>query len=39
MGDPRPATAENGAKWVEEAAIKVAAALDAMLKYRSKFEA
>jgi creatinine amidohydrolase len=39
MGDPRPATAENGAKWVEEAATKVAAALDAMLKYRSKFEA
>jgi creatinine amidohydrolase len=39
MGDPRPATAENGAKWIEEAATKVAAALDAMLHYRSKFEA
>ena len=33
MGDPRPATAENGARWVEEAATKVAAALAAMLKF------
>jgi creatinine amidohydrolase len=39
MGDPRPATAENGAKWIEEASTKVAAALEAMLAYRSKFEA
>jgi creatinine amidohydrolase len=39
MGDPRPATAENGALWIEEAATKVAAALEAMLQYRSKFEA
>jgi creatinine amidohydrolase len=33
MGDPGPATAENGAKWVEEASIKIAAALEAMLRY------
>jgi creatinine amidohydrolase len=34
MGDPRPATAENGAKWIEAAAIKVAAALQAMLDFK-----
>ena len=39
MGDPRPATAENGATWVAEAATKIAAALEAMLSYRSKFDA
>ena len=37
MGDPRPATAENGARWVEEAATKVAAALEAMLRYKERF--
>ena len=39
MGDPRPATAENGAAWVAEATEKIAAALEAMLAYRSKFDA
>jgi creatinine amidohydrolase len=33
MGDPRPATAENGARWIEEAATRVAAALEAMLRF------
>ena len=27
MGDPRPATAENGARWLEQAATRLAAAL------------
>lgn len=30
MGDPRPATAENGARWLEQAATRLAAALEAM---------
>jgi creatinine amidohydrolase/Fe(II)-dependent formamide hydrolase-like protein len=34
MGDPRPATAENGAKWIEAAAVKVAEALMAMLEFK-----
>jgi creatinine amidohydrolase len=38
MGDPRPATAEHGAQWIEEAAAKIAAALSAMLQYRSQFD-
>jgi creatinine amidohydrolase len=33
MGDPTPATAENGAKWIEAAATKVADALQAMLDF------
>jgi creatinine amidohydrolase len=33
MGDPTPATAENGAKWIEVAATKVAEALQAMLDF------
>jgi creatinine amidohydrolase len=33
MGDPRPSSAENGARWVEEASIKIAVALEAMLRY------
>lgn len=33
MGDPRPATAENGAKWLEQAASRLAAALEAMARY------
>jgi creatinine amidohydrolase len=33
MGDPTPATAENGAKWIEAAATKVASALQAMLDF------
>jgi creatinine amidohydrolase len=33
MGDPRPATAENGARWLEQAATRLAAALQAMACY------
>jgi creatinine amidohydrolase len=33
MGDPRPATAENGERWVEQAATRLAAALQAMLEF------
>lgn len=33
MGDPRPATAENGARWLEQAATRLAAALQAMVLY------
>jgi creatinine amidohydrolase len=38
MGDPRPATAENGAKWIEAAATQVAKALQAMLDFKERFE-
>jgi creatinine amidohydrolase/Fe(II)-dependent formamide hydrolase-like protein len=34
MGDPRPATAENGERWIEEAAVKVAEALMAMVHFK-----
>ena len=34
MGDPRPATAENGARWVEQAAERIAQALQAMLRWK-----
>ena len=34
MGDPRPSTAENGARWVEAASFKIAEALIAMLNFR-----
>jgi creatinine amidohydrolase len=33
LGDPRPATAENGARWLNEAATRLAAALEAMTRY------
>jgi creatinine amidohydrolase len=33
MGDPRPATAENGARWLDQASTRLAAALDAMYRY------
>jgi creatinine amidohydrolase len=33
MGDPRPASAENGARWLEQAATRLAAALQAMARY------
>ena len=39
MGDPRPATAENGARWIDAAATQVAKALQAMLDFKEKFEA
>ena len=35
MGDPNPATAENGERWIEVAATKVAAALEAMVAYEN----
>jgi len=34
MGDPRPATAENGALWAEQAAERIAHALEAMLLWK-----
>jgi creatinine amidohydrolase len=37
MGDPRPATAENGDKWAAAAAVKVAEALTAMYRYEKRF--
>jgi creatinine amidohydrolase len=33
MGDPRPATAEKGARWLDQASTRIAAALEAMLRY------
>jgi creatinine amidohydrolase len=33
MGDPRPATAANGARWLDQAATKLSAALEAMARY------
>jgi creatinine amidohydrolase len=33
MGDLRPATSENGARWLEQAATRLAAALRAMSRY------
>ena len=33
MGDPRPATAENGARWLDKASTRLAAALEAMCQY------
>jgi creatinine amidohydrolase len=36
MGDPRPATAENGARWLEQAATRLAQALEAMARYSTR---
>jgi creatinine amidohydrolase len=33
MGDPRPATADKGERWLEEASKRLAAALEAMARY------
>jgi creatinine amidohydrolase len=33
LGDPRPATAENGARWIDQGSTKLAAALEAMLRF------
>ncbi|MGB7311036.1 MAG: creatininase family protein [Candidatus Acidiferrales bacterium] len=33
MGDPRPATVENGVRWCDEAAAHLAAALTAMVRF------
>jgi len=37
MGDPRPATAENGERWVEQAASRIAQALEAMVNYENLY--
>jgi creatinine amidohydrolase len=36
LGDPRPASAEKGARWIEEAAGRLASALEEMASYPSK---
>jgi creatinine amidohydrolase len=33
MGDPRPATSENGARWLDQGATRLAATLEAMCRY------
>jgi creatinine amidohydrolase len=33
LGDPRPATAENGARWLDQVSTRLAAALQAMARY------
>ena len=33
MGDPRPATSEKGARWIEQAATRLAAVLEEMARY------
>jgi creatinine amidohydrolase len=38
MGDPHPATAENGAHWAEKAATRIAEALEAMVKYENLYQ-
>jgi creatinine amidohydrolase len=38
MGNPNPATAENGERWLKAAAEKVAAALTAMYHYTNRFQ-
>jgi creatinine amidohydrolase len=37
MGDPTPATAENGARWIEQAASRIAQTLEAMVKYENLY--
>jgi len=36
MGDPRPSSAEKGAKWLDEAATRLAAALEVMVRYTNR---
>lgn len=36
MGDPRTATAENGARWIEESVESIVSALTAMLEFRER---
>jgi creatinine amidohydrolase len=38
MGDPRPATAESGARWVEQAATRIAEAVEAMIRYENLYQ-
>lgn len=39
LGDPRPATAENGARWIEAAATRLASALQAMANFPGQHKA
>ena len=36
MGDPRPATSDKGERWIDAAALKVAAALEAAFHYENQ---
>jgi creatinine amidohydrolase len=36
LGDPRPATPENGARWIEQAATRLAEALEVMSRYTNQ---
>ncbi len=36
LGDPRPATAENGARWINQAATRLASALESMFHYQAQ---
>src|ERR1700733_7863243 len=36
MGDPRPATAEKGARWIEQSAVRLAAALETMARFPNR---
>jgi creatinine amidohydrolase len=38
LGDPRPATPEKGAQWIEEASTQIAALLEAMYRYPHQSE-
>ncbi|MBB6142073.1 creatinine amidohydrolase [Silvibacterium bohemicum] len=37
MGDPTPATAENGTRWTDQASTRIAQALEAMVKYENLY--
>jgi len=37
MGDPHPATAQNGARWIDQAAARVAEALQARAQYENLY--
>lgn len=36
MGDPTPATPQNGELWIEESALSIASALNAMLEFKER---
>ena len=38
LGDPRPATAENGERWIASAVKQIAAALEAMFRYENNYK-
>jgi creatinine amidohydrolase len=37
LGDPNPATETNGTRWLNEAAVQIAAALSAMAQYENQY--